>query len=355
MKRIAAVLLVLAMLAGCSGGAGTSSPASTPAAPSSTAPAPSGTEPAPAGDQKLVIGTGSTGGTDNVVLEAIASVVNKHTGITCSTITTTGGPEITLLSVSGDVSGGNNSTIDLYNAANGGGSFEQPVDTKNILQGFGFCTWALPVIVLEDSPIQSYEDLKGKTLGFPPAASSSASVGYLWLEELGLTNDVKLEYYTWSEGCTALKDGRIDAFMGSYANGKAISGIIEIEATKGVRCLSMDETALQNVYNKTGGGVGMAALTTENNATIPQGTTVNAPANSGVVIFNGDIPEETVYTYVKCVLDNLEELRGISQYFDDFEKYAVSVCAENIPFHPGAAKALKEAGLWEDRFTVYGG
>ena len=192
-------------------------------------------------------------------------------------------------------------------------------------------------------------------MGFPPAASSSASVGYLWLEELGLTNDVKLEYYTWSEGCTALKDGRIDAFMGSYANGKAISGIIEIEATKGVRCLSMDETALQNVYDKTGGGVGIAALTTENNATIPQGATVNAPANSGVVIFNGDIPEETVYTYVKCVLDNLEELRGISQYFDGFEKYAVAVCAENIPFHPGAAKALKEAGLWEDRFTVYGG
>ena len=64
---------------------------------------------------------------------------------------------------------------------------------------------------------------------------------------------------------------------------------------------------------------------------------------------------ETVYTYVKCVLDNLEELRGISQYFDGFEKYAVAVCAENIPFHPGAAKALKEAGLWEDRFTVYGG
>jgi len=355
MKRIAAVLLVLALLAGCAGPATASSPASTPAAPSSGTAAPASSDPALAGDQKLIIGTGSTGGTDNVVLEAISSVVNKYTDITCSTITTTGGPEITLLSVSGDVSGGNNSTIDLYNAANAGGSFEEAVDVKNILQGFGFCTWALPVIVLEDSPIQSYEDLKGKTLGFPPAASSSASVGYLWLEELDLTDSVKLEYYTWSEGCTALKDGRIDAFMGSYANGSAISGIIEIEATKGVRCLNMDEAALKNVYEKTGGGVGIATLTNENNATIPQGSSINAPANSGVVIFNASIPEDTVYAYVKCVLDHQEELRGISQYFDGFEDYAVSVCAENIPFHPGAAKALKEAGLWEDRFTVYEG
>ena len=32
----------------------------------------------------------------------------------------------------------------------------------------------------------------------------------------------------------------------------------------------------------------------------------------------------------------------------------MSVCVGNHPFHPGAAKALKEAGLWEDRFTVYG-
>mgnify|MGYP001038784991 FL=1 len=71
MKKIIVLLMVLAMLAGCSGPAGTSSPVSTPAAPSTT-PAPSDPAPAPAGDQKLVIGTGSTGGTDNVVLEAIA-------------------------------------------------------------------------------------------------------------------------------------------------------------------------------------------------------------------------------------------------------------------------------------------
>ena len=55
------------------------------------------------------------------------------------------------------------------------------------------------------------------------------------------------------------------------------------------------------------------------------------------------------------MLENLEELKGISNYFDAFEDVCMSVCVEGVPFHPGAAKALKEAGLWEDRFTVYDG
>ena len=54
-------------------------------------------------------------------------------------------------------------------------------------------------------------------------------------------DQVNIDYFTWSEGYTALKDGRIDAFVGSYANGSPISGIIEIEASKPIRALNMDQ------------------------------------------------------------------------------------------------------------------
>ena len=53
----------------------------------------------------------------------------------------------------------------------------------------------------------------------------------LVLEAYGLTGKVNIDYFTWNEGYTALKDGRIDAFVGSYANGSPISGIIETEGT----------------------------------------------------------------------------------------------------------------------------
>ena len=71
-------------------------------------------------------------------------------------------------------------------------------------------------------------------------------------------------------------------------------------------------------------------------------------------VFSANVSEDDAYLYTKTALESLEDLKAISTYFDKFEEVAMSVCVETIPFHPGAAKALKEAGLWEDRFTVYG-
>ena len=100
--------------------------------------------------------------------------------------------------------------------------------------------------------------------------------------------------------------------------------------------------------------MGSGTLTAKNDESIPEGETVLTPANSGVIIADASVDEDTMYQYTKAVLDNLEELRGISNYFNAFEEVCMDVCVEGVPFHPGAAKALKEAGLWQDRFTVYG-
>ena len=301
----------------------------------------------------LSFGTGSVGGTDNVVLEALSSVVNSKTDLRTSTVTTSGGAEIIYLIESGDVQAGYSGTIDLVNAMNGAAPFTEAIGVENMLQGFGFVTWALPIVVLDNSDIKTYEDLEGKHLGFPPAASSSTAALNLVMDAYGLTGKCTIDYFTWSEGYTALKDGRVDAFVGSYANGSPISGIVEIEATNPIRVLNMSQEVAEKV-KEMNAGVGAGTLTHAECATIPEGESYLAAANSGVVIFSANVSEEDAYLYTKTAIENLEELKNISTYFDKFEDVAVSVCVETIPFHPGAAKALKEAGMWEDRFTVYG-
>jgi len=301
----------------------------------------------------LSFGTGSVGGTDNVVLEALSSVVNSNSSLRTSTVTTSGGAEIIYLIENGDVQGGYSGTIDLVNAMNGAAPFTQPIGVENMLQGFGFVTWALPIIVLDSSDIKTYEDLEGKHLGFPPAASSSTAVLNLVLEAYGLTGKCTIDYFTWSEGYTAMKDGRVDAFVGSYANGKPIAGIVEIEATNPIRVLNMSEEVAAKV-NEMNAGVGTRTLTSAECATIPAGENYLAAANSGVIIFSAKVSEEDVYTYTKTALENIEKLKVISAYFSKFEEVVMSVCVETVPFHPGAAKALKEANLWDNRFTVYG-
>lgn len=350
MALFSAAILVSALLAGCSSNTAPA-PASTAAADSS------GTETAAAsgtsGSGIISLGTGSTGGTDNVVVEAISSVVNSNTDLRTSTVTTSGGAEIIYLIESGDIQGGYSGTVDLVNAVNGEAPFEKPVEKEYMLQAFGFVSWDLPVVVLDSSDIRTYEDLAGKHIGLPPAASSSTTVLNMVLEAYGLMDQVNIDYFTWSEGYTALKDGRIDAFVGSYANGSPISGIIEIEASKPIRALNMDQEIAEKVRSMND-GVGIGTLTHNEIATIPEGDEVYAAANSGVIVFSSEVPEDVVYTYTKSTIDRIEELKQISAYFDAFKEVASAVCVESVPFHPGAAKALKEAGLWEDRFTVYG-
>lgn len=143
----------------------------------------------------LSFGTGSVGGTDNVVLEALSSVANSKTDLRTSTVTTSGGAEIIYLIESGDVQGGYSGTIDLVNAMNGAAPFEAPIAVENMLQGFGFVTWALPIVVLENSDIQTYEDLEGKHVGFPPAASSSTAAVNLVFEAYGLMDKCTIDYF----------------------------------------------------------------------------------------------------------------------------------------------------------------
>lgn len=300
----------------------------------------------------ISFGTGSVGGTDNVVIEAMSSVVNSKSQIKTSTVTTSGGAEIISLISAGELQGGFSGTIDMVNAINGVEPFKSKIPQKDLLQAFGFVVWALPVIVLDSSDIKTYEDLEGKNLGMPPAASSTTAVINLLLEAYNLKDKVNIDYFTWSEGFTALKDGRIDAFIGSYANGSPISGIIEIESTTPLRCLSASEEILNKV-NQMNSGVGIAKLTSAENKLIPEGEEVLAPANSGVIILSSSVSEEDAYIYTKTVLDNIEELKKISSYFEKFNSVVVDVCVKDSPFHPGAAKALKEAGLWKNEFKVF--
>ena len=84
--RILGVLLVTIcvclLLAGCNKSEGSAS---------------TGSSSARAKTDILNVGTGSVGGTDNVVVEAISSVVNSNTDLRTSTVTTAGGAEILYL------------------------------------------------------------------------------------------------------------------------------------------------------------------------------------------------------------------------------------------------------------------
>lgn len=339
-KKCLAIILCVMMLATVLAGCGSN-------------PAENQGESSPTKDYILRLGTDAVGGTANTALEAMSAVVNQNTDMKTSTVVTTGAVEIINLINSGELEGGYAGTINLIQALNGEAPFSGKVPMEAMCQGFGFVSWMLPVITTADKNINSYEDLVGKTVAFPQQGSASAEVMKILFECYGIYDKVHIEYFGWSDGWEALKDGRVDAACGSWANGIAASGIVELCTTRDLVILPMSEE-VGKMLGECNDGIAYQGMTSENDASIPEGEVRYAARNSGVVIFNAKVSEDAVYAFTKACIDNVDALGNISQDLKVLKDYMSSVCVESIPFHPGAAKALKEAGLWEDRFTVYG-
>lgn len=315
--------------------------------------APAGEDTSSTKDYVLRLGTDAVGGTANTALEAMSAVVNQNTDLKCSTVVTTGAVEIINLINSGELEGGYAGTINLIQALKGEAPFTAAVPNEAMCQAFGFVSWMLPIITTGDTGIASYEDLAGKTVAFPQQGSASAEVMKILFESYGILDKVNIEYFGWSDAWEALKDGRVDAACGSWANGIPASGIIELTTTRDIVILPMSEE-VGKMLGEANDGIAYQGMTNANDASIPEGEEVFAARNSGVVIFSANVSEDAVYTFTKACIDNVEALGNISQDLKVLKDYMTSVCVPSVPFHPGAAKALKEAGLWDDSFTVYG-
>lgn len=340
-KKIIALLLCAMMLCTVLTGCGeTNDPAE-------------GDEVSPTKNYVIRLGTDAVGGTANTALEAMSAVVNQNTDMKTSTVVTTGAVEIINLINSGELEGGYAGTINLVQALNGEAPFNDKIPMEAMLQGFGFVSWMLPIITTADKGITTYEDLVGKTVAFPQQGSASAEVMKILFDCYDLTDKVNIEYFGWSDAWEALKDGRVDAACGSWSNGIPASGVIELCTTRDLVILPMSEEVGQKLAT-INDGIAYQGMTSENDASIPEGEVRYAARNSGVCVFSANVSEEAVYTYVKTCLNNIEALGNISQDLLVLKDYVLSVCVPSIPFHPGAARALKEAGLWDDAFTVYG-
>ena len=309
--------------------------------------------PASAAEVRLRLGTGSIGGTDNVSIEAMSSVVNRHTELKTSTVTTTGAIEIIYLIQTGELEAGYTGSINLIQAIRGEAPFREVVPVEALLQGFGFVSWKLPILTVKGSGIESYTDLKGKKVAFPDVGSASTEVLKIVFQEFGIWGEAKVENFTWNEGFSALKDGRVDACVGTWGNKIPPAGIIDLMTMKEIVPLSLTPEVGAKIH-EINPGIMAQEMGRDECDTIPEGETILAPVNAGIMIFSAKLSEETVYLFTKACLDNIEELGRINRNLTDLKDYVTRVCVSDVPFHPGAAKALKEAGLWDDSFKVYG-
>jgi len=166
---------------------------------------------------------------------------------------------------------------------------DNPADYEKVRSLFPIPYLTMHMVVKADSGINSFEDLKGKSL-LIGKGSFGAREAKKYIETFGLKDDVKLIGAELSGAVSALKNGQIDGFAtsGSYP----APNVIEAGASAKIKLLSMSDEQI--------------ALTKRDKLIIPAGTyagvnediaTTTLPVG---VYTTTNMSEETAYKLTKA-------------------------------------------------------
>ena len=232
---------------------------------------------------------------------------------------------------------------------NGGDPYkDKHTDMRLVMNGLGFVH--IQFGVPADYPAKSIREIFEKkgpiTLGTTPPGGSDEWVMKKVLEFYKTTyQDVrgrggKVILVSYSDLATQYRDRNMDIFFANLAvPGAAIQ---EASLARKMRILPMDDDLIKFME-----GLGLSR------GKIPKGSykdvvnnDVDIPtiAMANTIVANAKTPEQAVYEFTKILLGNVDAVRKVHPAFKDFDpKDAVKLA--NVPLHPGAAKAYREAKL----------
>jgi TRAP transporter TAXI family solute receptor len=195
------------------------------------------------------------------------------------------------------------------------------------------------VVVRADSGINSVKDLKGKSIAAQPRGNTAEEITKHIMQVNGLTyNDAKMSFVSYTDAVAQVQDGHAQAFtLGTTIPSGAV---MDLASARDIKLL--DLAGDLDAMRKLNPGY------TLNN--VPKGTYPKQDKDVKVIgyathiVASCKLPEDTVYGMTKAIAANTQNMASIVK---DIRGLTPQGMAEDIgvPFHPGAAKFYKEAGL----------
>ncbi len=225
---------------------------------------------------------------------------------------------------------------------------DKHTDMRLVMNGLGYVhiQWAVPA----DYPYKSIREIFEKkgpiTIGTTPPGGSDEWVMRKVFEFYKTTyNDVrsrggKVILVSYSDLTTQYRDRNMDIFFANLAvPGAAVQ---EASLARKMRILPMDDDLIKfmEAHGLSRGVIpkGSYKDVVNNDVDIP------TIAMANTIVANIKVSEQVVYEFTKILLKNVDAVRKVHPAFKDFNpKDAVKLA--NVPLHPGAVKAYKEAGL----------
>jgi TRAP transporter TAXI family solute receptor len=234
-------------------------------------------------------------------------------------------------------------------AYNGDEPFKgRQADIRLVMTGLGFVQTHF--CIAEDTGIGSVREIFGKKLalriGSPrPGGSDEWELRNLMAFYRTSYADLKgrggeVVFGAFAELAAQFRDRKIDAFV--LNNAVPAGDIVEASRGRKLRILPMDEDLVRHLAT-----FGLVS------AVIPRGSYKEVVNNDGdipsaamanTIVTSAAVPPEAVHDFTAALLGNLAALRKVHPAFGDFDPRTAAKLA-NVPLHPGAEQAYREAGL----------
>ena len=195
------------------------------------------------------------------------------------------------------------------------------------------------VVVRADSGINSAKDLKGKSLAAQPRGNTAEEITKQWLQVNGLTyNDLKMSFVSYTDAVAQVQDGHAAAFtLGTTIPSGAV---MDLASARDIKLLDLSDQL--DAMRKLNPGYTLV--------TVPKGTypkqdkDVNVIGYATHIVASCKLPDDMVYAMTKTMAQNIPQMALVNKAITGLTP---KMMAEDIgvPFHKGAAKYYKEAGI----------
>jgi TRAP transporter TAXI family solute receptor len=195
------------------------------------------------------------------------------------------------------------------------------------------------VVANPASGIKTIADLKGRNVSVGDAGSGTEFNARQILEAYGITfNDIGKQNLSFGASADALRDNKIDAFF--CVAGAPTPAIIDLATGKDVVVLNVDDAHAAALIQK---------YPFYTQFPIPAGSykgqsgAVMTVAVKATFIVSSKLSEDTVYQLTKNLFESKAQIETAHVKGKELSNsYAVE--GISVPFHPGAAKYLREIG-----------
>lgn len=288
------------------------------------------------------IGTGGTAGTYYPVGGMIANAVSQPGKIIATAQASNGSLANVNAVASGSMEAGFSQSDVATWAYTGTGAFEGKPKVGDLRMIANLYPESIHLVVKKGSGIKTVADLKGKRVALDEPGSGTLINARMVLAAYGVKeSDIKPDFIKPNQAGDKLKDGSLDAFF--FVGGAPAGAIAEL-ASSGVGIELVPLTgAPAEALRKQNPYFAVDNIAANTYKDVPAVQTLAVGAQ---LVTSAKISAETVYEITKAMYsEQAQKALAAGHAKGKFITKQNAVQGVGIPFHPGAEKFYKEAGL----------